>query len=312
MVKFINDVGIEYNSFIYIWIDELMCKYYIGSHIGNISDGYLFSGLDITKEYKNRPSDFRREILSYHIVSDQSEIRRIEKQYLVQFDVENNPSFYNRTNESYGGFHRKSFENRLKDIDENGLNSFQRAAKKMAKTRKIKDSYRTAKVKEIQSKKEIMYDISQKISQTLKNSKWVCKGDNKKLIKSHEVNQYLNDGWVLGMREYSFTELKSIAMINNINSAKQWFLFSKENNLPRKLNIIFKDEWVSWFSFLEKNTTKHISYNDCVLFAAKNNIKSAKQWIKFSSMHNMPTHPERKFKSEWKGWDTFLNKKNHS
>mgnify|MGYP003328843787 CR=1 FL=1 len=58
----------------------------IGSHIGNIDDGYLFSGIDIKKEYKKRPNDFERNILSYHIVNSNEEIRLIEKDYLVKYD----------------------------------------------------------------------------------------------------------------------------------------------------------------------------------------------------------------------------------
>jgi hypothetical protein len=49
MKIYINKNGEEYNSFIYIWKDNLFEKYYIGSHIGNIEDGYLFGGIDIKK-----------------------------------------------------------------------------------------------------------------------------------------------------------------------------------------------------------------------------------------------------------------------
>jgi hypothetical protein len=99
MEKYTNEKGEYYNSFIYRWFDRSLNKYYIGSHYGNVNDGYLFGGIDIKKEYKRRPNDFEREILSYHLVSEYSEIRKIEKEYLIKYDVENNDLFYNRTNE---------------------------------------------------------------------------------------------------------------------------------------------------------------------------------------------------------------------
>jgi len=66
----------SYNSFIYLWVDNLKNRFYIGSHYGKIDDGYLFGGIDIKYEYKLRPNDFERMILSYHIVNNPSEIPR--------------------------------------------------------------------------------------------------------------------------------------------------------------------------------------------------------------------------------------------
>ena len=79
----------EYNSFIYLWIDNKNNKFYIGSHFGNVNDGYLFGGIDIKSEYSIRPQDFERIILSYHLVDNHSDIRKIEKEYLIKYDVEN-------------------------------------------------------------------------------------------------------------------------------------------------------------------------------------------------------------------------------
>jgi hypothetical protein len=52
MEIFENELGYKYNSFIYKWIDKKYNKYYIGSHVGNTGDGYLFGGIDIKKEFK--------------------------------------------------------------------------------------------------------------------------------------------------------------------------------------------------------------------------------------------------------------------
>jgi hypothetical protein len=309
MKKFFNKNSEEYNSFIYIWTDNFLKKYYIGSHIGNIEDGYLFGGIDIKKEYKKRPNDFERKILSYHIVNSNEEIRLIEKDYLVKYDVENNSNFYNRTNESYGGCHKKSVEERLSDIDENGLNAFQRAAKKMVQTRKLKNSYKTAKLKEFETKKEKMNLINSKISETLKGSIWIFKENETKYIKQNEIDIFLQNGWKLGRKNYSYDFCHEFAIKNKITSAKSWKNIAKLNNLPYNPNIIFKNNWQSWEIFLGK--TKHqikLSYNDCLIRAQELNISSAKEYFKKAKENYLPSHPERTYKNEWINWEIFLGK----
>lgn len=308
MENYINEKGEHYNSFIYRWFDRTLKKFYIGSHYGEVNDGYLFGGIDIKKEYKERPDDFEREILSYHLVSEYSEIRKIEKEYLIKYDVENNDMFYNRTNESYGGYHKKSVEKRLNDIDENGLNHFQRAAIKMVKTRKEKDSYKSAKVKEYITKMDKMDDIKSKISETLLGSKWVNKNGISKYIKKEEYEDYLKNGWFDGFNHtISYEECRKIAIENNIKSANDWYKYSTKNNLPVNPNLKYK-EWIDWYSFLTKEKINHYSYEECKKIVIENNIKSAKDWKKLSkSEKRIPFNPERKYK-EWVDWYTFLEK----
>lgn len=252
MENYINDKNEHYNSFIYQWFDRKLNKFYIGSHYGHINDGYLFGGIDIKKEYKERPDDFEREILSYHLVSEYSEIRKIEKEYLIKYDVENNDIFYNRTNESYGGYHKKSVQDRLNDIDENGLNHFQRASIKMVKTRKEKDSYKTAKVKEHITKMSKMDEIKSKISETLSGSRWVNKNNITKYIKKEEYDIYISDGWSDGIKHnITYKECEKIANENNIKSASEWFKFSSKNNLPVHPERKYT-EWKNWMTFLNK------------------------------------------------------------
>ena len=309
MENYINEKGEHYNSFIYRWFDRTLNKFYIGSHYGEVNDGYLFGGIDIKKEYKERPDDFEREILSYHLVSEYSEIRKIEKEYLIKYDVENNDMFYNRTNESYGGYHKKSVENRLNDIDENGLNHFQRAAIKMVKTRKEKDSYKSAKVKEYITKMDKMDDIKSKISETLLGSKWVNKNGISKYIKKEEYDDYLKNGWFDGFNHtISYEECRKIAIENNIKSANDWYKYSTKNNLPVNPNLKYK-EWIDWYSFLTKEKINHYSYEECKKIVIENNIKSAKDWKKLSkSEKRIPFNPDRKYK-EWVDWYTFLGQK---
>ena len=308
MITYIND-NIEYNSFIYKWEDTKYGRYYIGSHVGSINDGYLFSGIDIKAEYKNRPSDFKRIILSYHLINEYHEIRDIEREYLIRFDVENNDSFYNRTNESYGGHHRKSVEKRLNDIDENGLNSFQRAAIKMVKTRKKKDSFRTSKEKEYRTKKSREFEnIKDKISYSLKGSRWVNKNGIQKYVKKTEYDDYIQNGWCDGIiHSISYEECYLVAKENNIQTNKDWKKLSQKMGLPYNPNRKFK-EWISWDHFLGRDK-KEYTYEECSNIAVSNNIKSSKEWYRIAKDKYLPYNPNRKFESEWIDWQTFLKKK---
>lgn len=53
------------NGFIYLWRDKLRNMYYIGSHTGNPSDGYISSSAWLNAEVKYRPQDFKRRVLDY-------------------------------------------------------------------------------------------------------------------------------------------------------------------------------------------------------------------------------------------------------
>lgn len=54
------------NSFVYCWTDHSTKKLYVGFHKGNPDDGYVCSSKHMMKEYKQRPHDFTREVLTYN------------------------------------------------------------------------------------------------------------------------------------------------------------------------------------------------------------------------------------------------------
>ena len=55
----------EKYGFIYIWFDKKHRKYYLGRHWGFANDGYICSSTGMRNNYKNRPYDFKRIIVSY-------------------------------------------------------------------------------------------------------------------------------------------------------------------------------------------------------------------------------------------------------
>ena len=51
--------------FVYVWRDDSRKMYYIGSHSGDVTDGYVSSSRWLNSEYRFRPTDFRRRIVRY-------------------------------------------------------------------------------------------------------------------------------------------------------------------------------------------------------------------------------------------------------
>ena len=52
------------DSFVYCWTDHSTNKLYVGMHKGHPEDGYVSSSKHMLKEYKQRPADFSREVLT--------------------------------------------------------------------------------------------------------------------------------------------------------------------------------------------------------------------------------------------------------
>ena len=52
------------DSFVYCWTDHLTNKLYVGFHKGTPDDGYICSSKYMKKEYKERPFDFTRQVLT--------------------------------------------------------------------------------------------------------------------------------------------------------------------------------------------------------------------------------------------------------
>jgi hypothetical protein len=54
------------SGFVYLWFDKKRKKYYLGSHLGPLDDGYTGSNKRFRSAYKNRPESFKRRILESH------------------------------------------------------------------------------------------------------------------------------------------------------------------------------------------------------------------------------------------------------
>lgn len=57
----------EKTGFIYLWFDRNHRRFYLGSHLGEETDGYICSSSWMKAAYKRRPQDFKRRILKRNI-----------------------------------------------------------------------------------------------------------------------------------------------------------------------------------------------------------------------------------------------------
>lgn len=94
-------------GFIYEWTDTKTGLRYIGRHEGTVDDGYVGSGTIFIKEYKDRPSDFTREILWYNDNVSSSELSEKEGEFLTSINDDElyygkNRKYYNQVRNSAG------------------------------------------------------------------------------------------------------------------------------------------------------------------------------------------------------------------
>lgn len=86
----------SYVAFVYKWTDHLTGMYYIGVRKGKVEGKYITSSKIFNPIYKERPSDFTREILSYW--SDFEDAHNEEIRLLTEVNATCNPLYYNRHN----------------------------------------------------------------------------------------------------------------------------------------------------------------------------------------------------------------------
>ena len=103
----------EKYGFVYIWRDCKHNRYYIGSHWGTETDGYVCSSRWMKKTYKRRPQDFKRKIL-VKIYSTKKQLLEQEYKWLSLIsDEELGKKYYNFNKHKNGHWTAEDYE---KDI----------------------------------------------------------------------------------------------------------------------------------------------------------------------------------------------------
>ena len=91
----------EKYGFVYIWFDKKRKMYYIGSHWGNIDDGYICSSNRMRDTRRNRPQDFKRRIIKKHLTKE--EMINLETKFLSLIKKEElGKKYYNLQNNAIG------------------------------------------------------------------------------------------------------------------------------------------------------------------------------------------------------------------
>lgn len=93
----------NYFGFVYIYYDRVAKRFYIGSHMGAVDDGYICSSKTMRQTYLRRPSSFMRRILFWLPTDDRAILLNEEKKWLEMIsDHELNKRYYNRVRNAYG------------------------------------------------------------------------------------------------------------------------------------------------------------------------------------------------------------------
>ena len=194
-----NNIG-----FVYKWTDLYNGKYYIGSHRGDINDGYIGSGYYFKKAYKKRKECFSREIL--YIGKDYIEL---EEFILQELDCKNDVNSYNLTNNARG-VSMQSKETKIKISESKKGNTFfskeHRQKLSLAKKGKLHPCYGTqgyvkgmkhskeSKLKMSKSKsRKVFCELKNKTYQSVKEASLdlgVSVSHINNMINRYKVNKY--------------------------------------------------------------------------------------------------------------------------
>jgi len=222
--------------FLYKTVNLINNKFYIGIHSSNcLDDKYLGSGIILNKAIKKYGEEnFKREII--YFAKDWDELRELESNFITEeFLKVNYIRCYNVSTGGIGGdtftFNPNKDEIRIKKSIASKATKGRRAPVSIETRKKISEKAKLRLPKSIETRKKLSISMSGKIksenhkrkigdsnrgnkridlveynkkykSEQLKGTVWIynIESDKLKYVKKEYLNNYLNDGWVLGMR----------------------------------------------------------------------------------------------------------------
>ena len=102
---------------------------------------------------------------------------------------------------------------------------------------------------------------------------------------------------------------------NNIKNFQTWK--NRPTNIPFAPQKIYKNNgWISWGDFLGHGKVsalkaKFVTFEECKQWFKENKILSSERWkneIRKTKPNFIPSHPDKIYKTQWKGWNDFLYK----
>ncbi len=184
------------------------------------------------------------------------------------------------------------------------------------------------------SKKDIIFMTFEEGRNIIRSLNLKTFNEWKKYIVSDERNVniptnpnkiYKNSGWIswsdwLGTTNVenkskvfvSYDECRKLAKNLNINTSMEWYRLKKEKKnsceYPYKPNVIYKNAWIDWKTFLDNN---YLSYNEAKKFVCELSLNSESDWREYrisgNKPYNIPSNPYDFYKNKgWKGFHDFL------
>lgn len=92
-------------GFIYLWYDKKRKLFYLGSHLGQLDDGYIGSNFRLKNAVKKRPETFKRKILQFFPQITSKQLLEKEQQWLNLIKPEelHGVRYYNEKRVAAGG-----------------------------------------------------------------------------------------------------------------------------------------------------------------------------------------------------------------
>jgi hypothetical protein len=107
--------------------------------------------------------------------------------------------------------------------------------------------------------------------------------------------------------------VRSLGLRSNNEWRMYWKSHNKPDYIPAAPERTYKKEWNGWGDFLGTDNVyekKWRSFEDARKFAHTLEFNTIREWTKFTQSNrrpdDIPVHPERSYKKEWKGYGDWL------
>ncbi|KZL39471.1 hypothetical protein VT47_09875 [Pseudomonas syringae pv. syringae] len=110
---------------------------------------------------------------------------------------------------------------------------------------------------------------------------------------------------------FCYEDAKALMLGQCIRSNSAYLTFRKnEPRLPRMPQIAWKDKWIDWPTFLGQRIDPYQSYERARVAVSILDVPNQDSYRKDYLLDAMlPKHPYRLYKSEWKGWEDYLGRR---
>jgi hypothetical protein len=176
----------NYLGFVYIWINKVNGKKYIGLHFGQIDDGYIGSGVAFKRAIKKYGIDqFERKILYYEVKSEENLYKK-EFEIINEMNAVFSTEFYNITNFDPKGSHFINGK-RHRLISEETKKKISKANEGKKHTKKTRK-----KMSKSRMGKKLSEEVKMNMSMAFKGRK-VSEETKKKISKAHKGKKHTEE-----------------------------------------------------------------------------------------------------------------------